>query len=67
MANLRVTYVVVAGFATVITWGAQKDLDGFEQLKNEGMYDPSVSSELVNSMLREGIASTDSRVGSLTL
>lgn len=65
MVHLRkwLTFLIVAT-ATLVS---ANDIDRFVQLKDNDISDPSVSSESINLMLQEGIASSNPTIVKLTL
>ena len=67
MPILRRTGLIVMIFATLTAWTSEKSIDRYTQLKKEGIYDPSMSSDAVNSMLSKGIKSKDPRIVRLSL
>ena len=67
MLNFRKYAVLIAIFTFTFSLALEDDVERFTHLKKEGIYDPSVSNQIINEMLREGIESADSQINRLTL
>ena len=67
MLNFRKYAVLIAVFSSILAWAIESDVERFTHLKNEGIYDPSVSNQTINGILREGIESADPQINRLTL